>query len=127
MQADTDVRLLTYIHSQREKEREIRVIDGFCIFFLLSIQFNTVVHQESEAQMIFCLICAFIQMNENRAVFSPFIAYPSLGFFYSSNLLSFDENTRTRTEKKYQGKEKVCWHGDEKEWLTAIMICTVFE
>lgn len=81
MQADTDVRLLTYIHSQREKEREIRVIDGFCIFFLLSIQSNTVVHQESEAQMIFCLICAFIQMNENRAVFSPFIAYPSLGFF----------------------------------------------
>lgn len=74
-------RAYAYIHSQREKEREIRVIDGFCIFFLFSIQFNTVVHQENEAQMIFCLICAFIQMNENRAVFSPFIAYPSLGFF----------------------------------------------
>lgn len=77
--------------------------------FFCATQFNKIVHQgiESQAQMIFCLICAFIQMNENRAAFSPFIAYPSLGF-YSSCLLSFDENTRTRTEreKKRITKEK---------------------
>lgn len=99
--------------------------------FFCATQFNKIVHQgiESQAQMIFCLICAFIQMNENRAAFSPFIAYPSLGF-YSSCLLSFDENTRTRTErekKELPKKRKVCWHGDEKEWLTAIMICTECE
>lgn len=32
---------------------------------------------ESTFKMIFCLICSFIQMNRNRAVFSPFFAYPS--------------------------------------------------
>lgn len=122
----------TQIQPNQKKEREIRVIDGFCIFFLCAAQFNRIVHQgiENQAQMIFCLICAFIQMNENRAAFSPFIAYPSLGF-YSSCLLSFDENTRTRTErekkKELPKKRKVCWHGDEKEWLTAIMICTECE